>query len=146
MTIRLTAILISGFVCLALCASPTAAKAGDLCLQLSTANGNINCDYTGDSGFFRFFRAKLPKNARRSVALHGRTAGQAAVYGTMVMNSSGDSISLAASFTQDAVFGTIDLFIDPADAAGDHFGYGSYGDVTLNNSCNAVIVDCALEP
>lgn len=137
---------LAGIATFGLALSPASAQARDLCMQLSTDNGNSSCDFTGDAGFFRFFRAKLPKNARRPVELHGRNGGISAVYGTMVMDSSGSQISLAASFSQDAFYGTIDLFIDPADPTGDHFGYGSYGDVTLSNSCNAKIVDCSLEP
>lgn len=126
--------------------SPTPAAAAELCIQLSTLNGNTDCDFTGDAGFFRFFKAKLPRNPRRAVALHGRNGGISAVYGTMVMSADEGNTSLTASFSQDAVFGTIDLFIDHTDPTADHFGYGSYGGVGLDYSCNVKIVDCALEP
>ena len=74
----------------ALLASPGVASAAEFCIQLSTANGNANCDFTGDAGFFRFFRATLPRNARKATALHGRNAGITAVYGTAVRDSLGD--------------------------------------------------------
>jgi hypothetical protein len=125
---------------------PVPAAAKDLCLQLSTANGNSDCDFTGQAGFFRFSRARLPKNPKRAVALHGRNAGITGVYGTMVMGTDLSSVSLVASFTTDAVFGTIDLFIDHTNLGGDHWGYSSYGDVSLNHGCNVKIVDYALEP
>jgi hypothetical protein len=138
--------IVAGILGLALLVGPSTAEAANFCIQLSTANGNINCDFTGDAGFFRFFRAKLPKNAKRAIPLHGRTGGVAGVYGTMVMDSSGSSVSLTASFTSDASYGTIDLFINPGLYAGDHFGYSSYNSVDLANSCNVRIVDCSLEP
>jgi hypothetical protein len=139
--------IVSGLACFGLLTAATPAQAAsDLCLQFSTDNGNLSCDFTGDAGFFRFAKAKLPRSAKRIVPLHGRNAGYTAVYGTMTMSSDESSISIAASFTQDAFFGTIDVFIDPSDPAGDHFAYGSYDSVSLNNSCNVRIVDCSLEP
>ena len=129
-------VLFSAFV---LASAPASAR--DMCLQFS----GQDCDFTGQAGFFRF-KGKLPRNKKKFVPVHGRNAGITGVYGTATMDTEESMISLTASFTQDAVFGTIDVFIDPANLNGTHFGSSSYGDIGLGQSCDVDIVDCDLEP
>jgi len=117
------------------------AQAADLCIQLSGGG----CDYSGQAGFFRFSKAKLPKNPKKSVPLHGRNAAASAVYGTMTMGTEGNAISIAFSFVQDATFGTVAGDIFTNNLEGTHSADASYGDVSLSTSCDLDIVDCDLE-
>ena len=123
-----------------LLAAPVPASARDLCLQMA---GN-SCDFTGESGFFRLMKFKMPRNARKAVPVHGRNAGLTGVYGTAVMNTDESMVSIAASFTQDGVFGTVDISISPENLF--HAAYSSYGDVGLSNECLVWIAPCDLEP
>jgi hypothetical protein len=122
--------------------APQPASAADLCLQLD----GESCPLSGDLGFFHF-NAKLPKNPKKAVALHGRVAGVGAANGTAVMSTDGSSISIGVTFFADATQGQFDGSIDPTDLAATHSASADYGiyDVA-GGSCDLTIVDCDLEP
>jgi|GEM_PF-1917040 len=122
------------------------AKAADLCLQFDGAS----CDLSGDLGYFHFTAAKLPKTAKKAVALHGRACGGGVVYGTAVMTTGQDMIEIGGTFNCDAVNGTIMAWMNVSDGTGvgpfKHGGYAGYGNFDLNNACDVTVVDCALRP
>lgn len=120
------------------------AAAADLCLQFSGAS----CDLSGDLSFFRFPGTKLPKTAKKAVALHGRACGTGTVTGTVVRNPAGTLIQLGATFVCDATPGVISADIDPANTAlgSVHAGDASYGAFDLSSSCDVTLVDCDGEP
>jgi hypothetical protein len=123
-------------------AAPSAAA--DLCLQFD----GPTCPLSGDLGFFRFPSTKLPKNAKKAVALHGRACGTGTVTGTAVRNPAGTLIQVGATFLCDATPGLISADIDPANTAvgSTHDGDAGFGSFDLNASCTVTIADCAGEP
>ena len=127
-----------------LAAASLPARAADLCLQFA----GPSCDLSGDIGFFRFMGAKLPKNPKKAVALHGRACGTGVVTGTAVRNPDDTLINVAATFVCDATPGLISAAIAPATTGigSVHTGDASYGSFDLPASCTVTIVDCAGEP
>ncbi len=124
-------------------ASP--ASAADVCIQF---DGPF-CDLSGDIGYFHFTSVKLPKTAKKAVALNGRACGGGVVYGTAMMNSAGDQIQIGATYNCDGTNGTIMAYMNTVagTAIGSvHSGYGGYGTFDLVNSCDVTIKDCALRP
>jgi hypothetical protein len=133
--------VVLGFVGVLVAGVPGKASA-DTCIQISGAS----CDLSGDLGFFRF-KGKLPKKAKKFVALHGRACGVGAAFGTAVVNTEATGVAVAATFFCDAEQGQFDLFFSVGATLGDTgFGYASYGAYGLGSSCDGEIVDCALEP
>jgi hypothetical protein len=120
------------------------AAAGDLCLQFA----GETCDLSGDLGFFRFMGAKLPKNDKKAVALHGRACGTGTVTGTAVRNVGGTFINVGATFVCDVTPGVISAELSPADVGVGtvHAGDAAYGDFALSSSCTVTVVDCDTEP
>jgi hypothetical protein len=108
----------------------------------------MSCALSGDLGFFRFPSTKLPKNAKKAVALHGRACGTGTVTGSAVRNPAGTLIQVGATFICDATAGLISADIDPASTAvgSTHAGDAGFGSFDLNSSCTVTIVDCAGEP
>jgi hypothetical protein len=125
-------------------ASAAPSAAADLCLQY----GGGECGISGDIGFFRFMGAKLPKNDKKAVHLHGRACGTGSVTGTAVRNVGGTLINLSAVFACDATPGVIDAEINPANTAigGTGTGHAAYGAFNLDSGCTVTIVDCDTEP
>jgi hypothetical protein len=124
--------------------APAPARARDLCLQFA----GMSCDLSGDLGFLRFMKAKLPKNTKKATALHGRACGTGVVTGTAVRNNDNTLVNVAATFVCDAVPGVIAAEIDVSDTAvgSVHTGSASYGAYALGSDCQVTIVDCAGEP
>jgi hypothetical protein len=138
---RLARLALAAFLS-AVLAGPAAA--GDLCLQYSGGE----CELSGDLGFFRFMGAKLPKNAKKAVDLHGRACGTGTVTGTAVRNPAGTLIVLGATFICDATPGVISAELSPANTAlgSTHAGDASYGAYELGSTCTVTVVDCDTEP
>ena len=134
-------LLLLGFVGLPVAGAPVKASAGgDLCIQISGAG----CDLSGDLGFFHF-KGKLPK--KQFVALHGRACGVGPAYGTAIVNSEGNGVEIGATFFCDAVQGQFLISFPLGSRIGDTgWGYASYGNYDVLTSCDAELVDCALEP
>jgi hypothetical protein len=124
--------------------APGPAHAGDLCLQFA----GMSCDLSGDLGFFRFMKAKLPKNTKKATALHGRACGTGVVTGTAVRNTDGTLVNVAATFVCDATPGVISAEIDAANTGvgSAHTGSASYNAYALGSTCQVTIVDCVSEP
>jgi hypothetical protein len=127
-----------------LAAASLPARAAELCLQFEGAS----CALSGDIGFFRFLGAKLPKNPKKAVALHGRACGTGVVTGTAVRTKDDTLINVAATFVCDATPGLITAEIAPATTGigSVHTGDASYGSFDLPTSCTVTIVDCDGEP
>lgn len=120
------------------------AKAADLCIQFS----GMSCDLSGAAGFFRFPKAKFPKNNKKPVELHGRACETGTATGTMSMNFESNSIHLSAFYVCEATAGAFTADFSPASTAigsTSTNAYASYGDVSLGSSCTATVVDCAIE-
>jgi hypothetical protein len=136
-----------GLLCLSVAfglavASAAPARAADLCIQLD----GVSCPLSGDLGFFRF-KAKLPKNPKKAVALHGRVAGLGSAYGTAVMSNDATSIDIGVTFFADATQGQFNGSFDPTDLASVHSANADYGAYDVGGgSCDMTIVDCAGEP
>jgi hypothetical protein len=128
----------------AILAGSAPAAAVDLCLQFA----GETCDLSGDLGFFRFMGAKLPKNEKKAVALHGRACGTGTVTGTAVRNPAGTLINVGATFICDVTPGVISAEMNPANVAvgSTHPGDAGYGEYALGSSCTVTVVDCDGEP
>jgi hypothetical protein len=114
----------------------------DTCIQISGAS----CDLSGALGFFRF-KHKLPKKSKKFVPLHGRACSVGPAFGTAVVDSDEMGVELGATFFCDAVQGQFDIWFPVGAKVGDAgSGYASYGRYDVLSSCDAEIVDCALEP
>jgi hypothetical protein len=138
---QIALLVLLGFVALPVAGAPVKASA-DICIQIS----GPTCDLSGDLGFFRFNR-KLPKNAKKFVALHGRACGEGPAFGTAVVDSEGKGIEVGATFFCDAGQGQFDIWFPLGSKIGDTgSGYASYGVYDVLSSCDAELVDCALEP
>jgi len=127
-----------------LAAASLPARAAELCLQFDGAS----CALSGDTGFFRFLGAKLPKSPKKAVALHGRACGTGVVTGTAVRNADDTLVNVAATFVCDATPGLVSAAIAPATTGigSAHTGDASFGTFDLPTSCTVTIVDCAGEP
>jgi hypothetical protein len=140
---RVRLVLAAGLTA-SLAAASLPARAAELCLQFDGAS----CALSGDTGFFRFLGAKLPKSPKKAAALHGRACGTGVVTGTAVRNPDDSLINVAATFVCDATAGLISAAIAPATTGvgSTHTGDASFGTFDLPTSCTVTIVDCDGEP
>ena len=139
---KLSLIATTALLSAVLLAAPVPASARDMCMQMA----GVDCDFSGESGFFRLMKFRMPKNPRKAVPVHGRVAGLNALYGTAVMTPDESHVNIAASFVQDGLFGTVNIEIYPDNLF--HPASSAYGDVNLGASgdCQAWFVSCEGEP
>ena len=141
--------LVSGFLAastLVMVAGTPPVRAADLCVQVNGAG----CALSGDLGYFRFMKWRLPGSNKVAKAVNGRACGFGPLTGTAILDSSGTQLAVNITFDCDATRGSLYLGWD--DASNPTVGstipyvYASYGDYDYTSACDATVVDCATEP